>query len=397
MMNRTTLTRLMATALLGAAAPASAVYLLCIPVAVPGSPCSPPPAASGPTTPAEEPAVAPTLGGFTVPEKTMGDPSFTLTPPTSDSAGGWSYASSDPTVATVSGADVTITGAGSATITATQAAAAPYAAATATATLNVTAVVACNGSKQEFSYNPAGDHNQFAQVPAGCTSALVKAWGASGGKYNGGGGSCTGSGGFASRTLTGLTPGNSLLVVVGEGGKAGATYGGGGAGYSGYSGGGLSGVFASAPMAQAGALVVAGGGGAVYQSSVTTLGGGSGGGLAGVAGVSASGWGGGQGGTQTAGGAGGGSQGAGSALQGGTGNANVASGGGGGYWGGGAARYGAGGGGSGYAPGGSLIAGTNAAVANSTDADYLAPAGAPSCASATVTGNHGRVVITWQP
>ncbi|MBL8343576.1 MAG: Ig-like domain-containing protein [Rubrivivax sp.] len=81
----------------------------------------------------------PTLGSFTVPGKTFGDAAFALTAPTSNSAGSFSYASSNTAVATVSGNTVTITGAGSTTITATQAAAGHYASASTTGALVVAA------------------------------------------------------------------------------------------------------------------------------------------------------------------------------------------------------------------------------------------------------------------
>ena len=56
--------------------------------------------------------------------------SLTLTAPTSNSAGSWSYASSDTTVATVQGAVVTLLKPGTSTMTATQSAAGTYGAST---------------------------------------------------------------------------------------------------------------------------------------------------------------------------------------------------------------------------------------------------------------------------
>ena len=55
-------------------------------------------------------------------ERVAGDPAITLKAPESASDGLWSFASSNPAVATVAGNTLTITGAGSAVITATQAA-----------------------------------------------------------------------------------------------------------------------------------------------------------------------------------------------------------------------------------------------------------------------------------
>ena len=79
----------------------------------------------------------PTITGFSIPEKFVGGAPFTITAPTSNSTGAFTYTSSNTSVATVSGTTVTILAAGTSTITATQAAAAPYSAGTATTTLLV--------------------------------------------------------------------------------------------------------------------------------------------------------------------------------------------------------------------------------------------------------------------
>jgi hypothetical protein len=68
-------------------------------------------------------SVAPILTNFSIPAKQVGDSSFTITPPTSASTGSFSYTSSNESVATISGNQITIVGEGSSTITATQAAA----------------------------------------------------------------------------------------------------------------------------------------------------------------------------------------------------------------------------------------------------------------------------------
>jgi Putative metal-binding motif len=86
--------------------------------------------------------VNPTLSAFTVPAKVTSSPAFALTAPTSNSAGAFSYMSSDPLVATVLGNMVTIVGVGTTTITATQAAAGSYNSGTITASLVVTAPLA---------------------------------------------------------------------------------------------------------------------------------------------------------------------------------------------------------------------------------------------------------------
>jgi uncharacterized protein YjdB len=69
---------------------------------------------------------APTITGFTVPAKVLGDAPFTITQPTSNSTGAFTYTSSNPAVATITGNVITITGVGTSTITANQAAAGAY-------------------------------------------------------------------------------------------------------------------------------------------------------------------------------------------------------------------------------------------------------------------------------
>ena len=91
------------------------------------------------TTPSSP--TAPTLGAWTIPSKVYGSASFTIKPPTSSSKGSWSFLSSDLTVATVSGSQVTIIGAGNTLITATQAAAGNSLSATTSATFTVTPAV----------------------------------------------------------------------------------------------------------------------------------------------------------------------------------------------------------------------------------------------------------------
>ena len=83
----------------------------------------------------------PTISGFANIAKHLGDPSFTITAPTSNSTGAITYSSSDLNVATISGTTITIVGVGTATITASQVTDTNYLAATATATLTVTDVV----------------------------------------------------------------------------------------------------------------------------------------------------------------------------------------------------------------------------------------------------------------
>ncbi len=80
----------------------------------------------------------PTLSAFTVPAQLLGAAPFTLTAPTSNSVGAFTYTSSNTNVATISGDTVTVVGAGTSTITATQAADGSYGSGTITAILSVT-------------------------------------------------------------------------------------------------------------------------------------------------------------------------------------------------------------------------------------------------------------------
>ena len=80
----------------------------------------------------------PTITGFTVPAKVVGAAPFTLTAPTSNSSGAFTYSSDNMSVATISGNTVTVVGAGMANITANQAAAGAYVAGSTSAVLTVT-------------------------------------------------------------------------------------------------------------------------------------------------------------------------------------------------------------------------------------------------------------------
>ncbi len=81
----------------------------------------------------------PTIGVFNVPSKMLGSPPFQLTDPTSNSAGAFSYTSSNLSVATISGSTVTIIGVGNSTIVATQAAFGTFASGNTSAIFTVTA------------------------------------------------------------------------------------------------------------------------------------------------------------------------------------------------------------------------------------------------------------------
>jgi hypothetical protein len=80
--------------------------------------------------------ITPTLS-FTVNAHAVGDAAYTLRPPTSDSDGGFTYTSSDPGVATISGSTITVKAAGSTQITATQASSGNYLESSVTKTLTV--------------------------------------------------------------------------------------------------------------------------------------------------------------------------------------------------------------------------------------------------------------------
>lgn len=81
---------------------------------------------------------APGIFNFTVPGKFVGDAPFKLIEPGSNSAGAFSYTSSNTAVATISGTTVTVKGKGQTTITATQAANGNYTSGTITAIFTVT-------------------------------------------------------------------------------------------------------------------------------------------------------------------------------------------------------------------------------------------------------------------
>ena len=208
---------------------------------------------------------------------------------------------------------------------------------------------------------PFTGSDQSFVVPSGISSMNVSMSGAGGVNTYSGGGGTGGKGGFVSGTLA-VTPGETLVLVVGgTGGQStGATYGGGGAGQTGGSGGGRSAIRRSGVDI----VTAAGGGGGGYGT-----GGGDGGGLTGGNGGQGSGsrGQGGFGGTQSVGGAGGydatygqaqgGSQYQGGIVSGGWGA--YTGGGGGGYDGGGAGVYGGGGGG-----GSSYVANLTGTVVN---------------------------------
>lgn len=245
--------------------------------------------------------------------------------------------------------------------------------------------------------------NQSFVVPPGVTTLSVKLWGAAGAGTSGA--PSAGGGGFVKHGALPVSPGETLVVIVGGGGRvnpglAVGGFGGGGNGsndptwaWSG-SGGGRSAILRGTTE-----LVTAGGGGGTGYPTASGAGG-SGCALASGAGGDAtgSGFGGGAGLLSGGGGGTGNTMGnPGSARQGGhglTGGLLCSGGGGGGYFGGGSGGHtvnvisGAGGGGSCFVPAG----GTSDGTGGLGDPDFNGTAGRPVTAS---NGNHGRVVIRW--
>jgi hypothetical protein len=269
---------------------------------------------------------------------------------------------------------------------------------------------------QRFGY--LSDAFQTFTIPANVTSVQIKMWGPGGGSGNYSGSGGAGPGGFSTGILS-VTPGETLYIAVGSGGKkpVSSTGNGGlggwpGGGFgtrgdaSGGGGGGLSGIFSTNTLSQANVLMIAGGGGG--STGFGNFGAGGGGGLTGGSGTSGSG----TGGTQSAGGSVGGA-----ALAGGTAftdnttsQSNDCGGGGSGYFGGGAGQGDgrAGGGGSGFLhatriSNGVTTTGSNAAAGSGsnsppsiTDPYYVAGTGVGAAASGTGNdGGDGYVVIIY--
>jgi len=87
--------------------------------------------------PASAQASTTIIGVYSSMSTTLDKGTFTLTPPSSNSPGAWSYTSSKPSVATIVGNVATLHGAGITEITATQAASGSYASASRTTPLTV--------------------------------------------------------------------------------------------------------------------------------------------------------------------------------------------------------------------------------------------------------------------
>jgi hypothetical protein len=109
-----------------------------------------------------------TLSNFSNINRTNFDLPFSLTAPTSNGTGAFSYSSSNTAVATISGSTVTIVGAGTSTITATQAADATYATKSITALLTVTSVNVVNQNGATIS-SGANYVNQYGGLGGGAS------------------------------------------------------------------------------------------------------------------------------------------------------------------------------------------------------------------------------------
>ncbi|MDD2765580.1 MAG: hypothetical protein PHE83_16580 [Opitutaceae bacterium] len=250
------------------------------------------------------------------------------------------------------------------------------------------------GTSYPFTYTGA---NQTWTVPAGVTKITVKVWGAGGGN---GFISTAGTGGFSKMDVA-VSPGQTITIMVGQGGSymGTNTYGGGaGHGYNGQGNGG-----GRSEVSGTGWRIVAGGGGgsgdANGSGGSSTGGNGGGANQNGTNGGSTTNGQGGGGGTTTAGGYSGKNWGINYTDPAGAGTANnggdwsfvvgqAPGGGGGGYYGGGGGggNGAGGGGGSGYATGGTNVFGNTGRY--TADSEYNG--------TASAVQNPGYVVIdTW--
>ena len=118
--------------------------------------------------------IAPTIGTFSNITKTYGDANFNLTAPSSNSAGAFTYTSSNTSVATISGNTVAIVGPGSATITANQAASGNYKIGSTTAILTVGLTGYTWQGNISSDWNTAGNWIGN-QVPTGYYSVTIPA------------------------------------------------------------------------------------------------------------------------------------------------------------------------------------------------------------------------------
>jgi hypothetical protein len=128
--------------------------------------------------------------------------------------------------------------------------------------VTVTTTTVQDQEPETFSYTGA---IQTYTVPDGVTSIKVKCWGAAGGGRNGG------AGGYAGGTVS-VTPGETIQVVVGQGGRIGGNLG---------SGGGFTGILSvwntsDIAATHAGSIIIAGAGGGGGQTDNNPAGNGGG-------------------------------------------------------------------------------------------------------------------------
>ena len=115
----------------------------------------------------------PTLGTFSNVSISLGQNTFKITPPTSNSTGAWSYVSSNTNLATVVGDVVTVKDAGTVTITGTQAATAQWKSATKSMTVTITALTPILGTFTNISLTLDSVANVNLVTP---TSTSSGAW-----------------------------------------------------------------------------------------------------------------------------------------------------------------------------------------------------------------------------
>ena len=115
----------------------------------------------------------PTLGTFSNVSISLGQNTFKITPPTSNSTGAWSYVSSNTNLATVAGDVVTVKDAGTVTITGTQAATAQWKSATKSMTVTITALTPILGTFTNISLTLDSVANVNLVTP---TSTSSGAW-----------------------------------------------------------------------------------------------------------------------------------------------------------------------------------------------------------------------------
>jgi hypothetical protein len=115
----------------------------------------------------------PTLGTFSNVSISLGQNTFKITPPTSNSTGAWSYVSANTNLATVAGDVVTVKDAGTVTITGTQAATAQWKSATKSMTVTITALTPILGTFTNISLTLDSVANVNLVTP---TSTSSGAW-----------------------------------------------------------------------------------------------------------------------------------------------------------------------------------------------------------------------------